>query len=212
MLTDLQCKKALCPPGKARARFADDGGLYLEVAPTGSKRWFWKFYADGKEKRLALGSYPEVPLKDARAARDEARQLKRTGVDPSKHRQIQKLAGRSSSDNTFEGVAREFHKIKKASWSPRYGERWLSLLEREAFPWIGRLSMPEITAPMLLQVLRRAEGRGAHEVAHTLRQWCGQVFRHGVATGKCTHNPASDLHGALGAGEREAHGGGARAD
>jgi integrase len=197
MLTDLKCKRAECPADKARVRFADEGGLYLEVAPNGRKRWFWKFYSEGKEKRLALGSYPETPLKDARAARDEARQLKRTGVDPAKQRQIQKLTGRSSTDDSFEGVAREFHKVKKSSWSPRYGERWLSLMERDAFPWIGRLPMRDITAPMLLQVLRRAEARGAHEVAHTLRQWCGQAFRHGIATGKCTHNPAPDLHGAL---------------
>ncbi|RZL90771.1 MAG: DUF4102 domain-containing protein [Variovorax sp.] len=197
MLTDLQCKRAECPPDKTRARFSDDGGLYLEVAPNGSKRWFWKFYADGKEKRLAFGSYPDVPLKDARAARDEARTLKRTGVDPAKQRQIRKLAGRSSADDSFEGVAREFHEVKKVSWSPRYGERWLSLMERDAFPWIGRLPMRDITAPMLLQVLRRAESRGAHEVAHTLRQWCGQAFRHGIATGKCIYNPAPDLHGAL---------------
>jgi integrase len=197
MLTDLKCKRAECPADKARVRFADEGGLYLEVAPNGRKRWFWKFYSEGKEKRLALGSYPETSLKDARAARDEARQLKRTGVDPAKQRQIQKLTGRSGTDDSFEGVAREFHKVKKSSWSPRYGERWLSLMERDAFPWIGRLPMRDITAPMLLQVLRRAEARGAHEVAHTLRQWCGQAFRHGIATGKCTHNPAPDLHGAL---------------
>ncbi|MFZ3117095.1 MAG: integrase arm-type DNA-binding domain-containing protein [Variovorax sp.] len=197
MLTDLKCKRAECPADKARARFADEGGLYLEVAPNGRKRWFWKFYSEGKEKRLALGSYPETALKDARAARDEARQLKRTGVDPAKQRQIQKLTGRSTTDNSFEGVAREFHKVKKSSWSPRYGERWLSLMERDAFPWIGRLPMRDITAPMLLQVLRRAEARGAHEVAHTLRQWSGQAFRHGIAIGKCTHNPAPDLHGAL---------------
>lgn len=197
MLTDLQCKKAVCPQEKKRARFVDEGGLYLEVAPNGSKRWFWKFYADGKEKRLAVGSYPEVSLKDARSARDKARQVKRTGIDPAKQRQIQKLAGRSTTDDSFEAVAREFHKIKKGSWSERYGERWLSLMERDAFPWLGRLAMRDITAPMLLQVLRRAEGRGAHEVAHTLRQWCGQAFRHGIATGKCIHNPAPDLHGAL---------------
>ena len=52
MLTDKQCKNAFCPEGKARARATDSGGLYLEVAGAGSKRWFWKYYFDGKEKRL----------------------------------------------------------------------------------------------------------------------------------------------------------------
>ena len=50
MLTEIACKAATCPPDKARARFSDVGAFYLEVAPNGSKRWFWKYYYDGKEK------------------------------------------------------------------------------------------------------------------------------------------------------------------
>ena len=72
MLTDKQCKNAVCLADQARERLADAGGLYLEVAATGSKRWFWKYRFDGKEKRLALGSYPDVGPKDARASRDDA--------------------------------------------------------------------------------------------------------------------------------------------
>ncbi len=62
MLTDKHCKNALCPADKKRARFTDSGGLYLEVSPAGSKRWFWKTYADGKEGRLALGGRPASDL------------------------------------------------------------------------------------------------------------------------------------------------------
>ena len=73
MLTDMQCKNATCPADKRRARFTDSGGLYLEVSPTGSKRWFWKMYVDGKEGRMALGSYPAASLADARKARNSAK-------------------------------------------------------------------------------------------------------------------------------------------
>ena len=72
MLTDPQCKNAVCSPGKPRARLADSGGLYLEVSPAGSKRWFQKIYRDGKETRFALGSFPTVSLSAARRARDVA--------------------------------------------------------------------------------------------------------------------------------------------
>lgn len=72
-------------------------------------------------------------------------------MDPAKQRKIKKLTGRSTTDDSFEGVARELYKVKKSSWSPRYGEGWLSLMERDAFPWIGQLPMRDITAPMLLQ-------------------------------------------------------------
>ena len=58
MLTDAECRNAICPPGKKRKRVTDAGGLYLEVSPAGSKRWFWKTYADGKEGRMALGCLP----------------------------------------------------------------------------------------------------------------------------------------------------------
>ncbi len=57
MLTDVECKNATCPPDKNRARLACSGGLYLEISPAGSKRWFWKYRKEGKESRIALGSY-----------------------------------------------------------------------------------------------------------------------------------------------------------
>ena len=82
MLTDPECKKATCPPDKKRERFTDGGGLYLEVSPAGSKRWFWKTYADGKEGRMALGSYPDVTLKAARQARDAAKCQRRLNIEP----------------------------------------------------------------------------------------------------------------------------------
>lgn len=196
-LTDIACKQATCPVAKLRARFSDSGGLYLEVSPAGSKRWFWKYLFGGKEKRLALGSYPDTSLKAARAARDKARDLQQNGTDPAQRRRLDKLSRQVDADARFEPIAREFHGTKKASWSAGYGERWISLMEKDVFPWIGSLPLPAITAPVLLQVLRRVEGRGAHESAHTLRQWAGQVFRYGIATGRCERNPAPDLHGAL---------------
>lgn len=197
MLTDIACRSATCPAGKLRARHSDSGGLYLEVTPTGSKRWFWKYYFEGKEKRLALGSYPVIKLKEARNARDEARRLHQTGVDPTQQRQLDRLSSNRSSEITFEAVAREFHGKRKALWSASYTARWITLMEKDVFPWIGHLPLASITAPILLKVLRRVEGRGAHESAHTLRQWSGQVFRYGIATGSCERNPAPDLHGAL---------------
>lgn len=61
MLTDAQCRNASCPPDKKRVRLTDSSGLYLEVSPGGSKRWFQKIYQDKKETRLALGSYLSGP-------------------------------------------------------------------------------------------------------------------------------------------------------
>lgn len=197
-LTDTHCRNATCPPDKARARFSDAGGLYLEVGANGSKRWFWKYrLPGGTEKRLALGSYPTVGLKQARIDRDAARVELQRGTDPGQQRRLQRLARGSSKEDTFEHVAREFHKAKASGWSKQYGERWIERMEKDLFPWLGGMRLNEITAPILLDALRRVEGRGAKETAHTLRQTSGQVFRYGIATGRCERNPAPDLHGAL---------------
>jgi len=91
MLTDAQCKNATCPPEKVRARLSDSGGLYLEVGQNSSKRWFWKYRKEGKEGRMALGSYPAVSLNSARRARDAAKLKKADGIDPVQARKIDKL-------------------------------------------------------------------------------------------------------------------------
>lgn len=197
MLTEIACKNAACPPDKKRSRFSDAGNLYLECAPSGSKRWFWKYAANGKEKRLAIGSYPAVTLKAARTARDTARGLHQLGTDPTQRRRMEKLTARINSATTYELVAREFHAIKGKDWSVAHSGKWLRLQEANLFPWIGTLPLADVTAPLLLESLRRVERRGANETAHSLRQYAGQVFRYGVATGRCADDPATKLRDAL---------------
>jgi len=197
MLTEIECKNAACPADKARARFSDAGGLYLEVSPGGSKRWFWKYYFNGKEKRLSIGAYPTIKLKDARFDRDDARKLLSKGTDPGQQRKLDKAEKRLSAGNTFEKVSREFLSVKIKEWSAEHSTKWIRLQESNLFPWIGSLPLTEITAPLLLETLRRVEARGKNETAHSLRQYAGQVFRYGIATGRCTHDPSGALRGAL---------------
>ena len=197
MLTDADCRNSTCLAGLKRRRLTDASGLYLEVSPAGSKRWFWKFYPDGKESRLALGSYPDVSLKAARAARDDAHKTRQSGTNPVQKRKADKITSAASSATTFEGVAREFFAAKEASWSPAYSLRWIGRMEKDLFPLIGSLPLVDVSAPILLDTLRRIEQRGALDTAHTLRQTAGQVFRYGIQTGRCERSPAPDLHGAL---------------
>lgn len=197
MLTEIACKNATCPTDRPRARFADAGGLYLEVAASGSKRWFWKYRFDGKEKRLAIGGYPDIKLRAAREARDDARRLHRQGTDPTQRRQLNRAMARVNAATTFEKVAREFHVMKVKEWSEAHSTKWIRLQESNLFPWVGTLPLADVTAPLLLETLRRVETRGKNETAHTLRQYAGQVFRYGIATGRCTQDPAHALRGAL---------------
>ena len=197
MLTNVTIQRATCPPDKRFARFTDSGGLYLEVSRGGSKRWFWKFRHDNKEKRLALGSYPEVTLKAARFARDDARRVLRQGFDPVQQRKIDKATARMSSANTYEAVAREFRQHKEREWSAAHAEKWLRMQELNLFPYLGALPVDGITPPLMLEALRRVEKQGKHETAHSLRQYAGQTFRYAIATGRATTDPTAPLKDAL---------------
>ena len=178
-------------------KLADAKGLYLEVAPSGGKWWRLKYRFDGKEKRLSLGVYPDVGLKDARTRRDEARKLLADGVDPSENRKAQKSARADRAANSFEVVAREWHTKHAPNWTEHHSDRIIRRLERDIFPWIGGRPITEVTAPELLAVARRIEERGALDTAHRALQNCGQVFRYAISTGRAERNPVPDLRGAL---------------
>lgn len=182
MLTDKHCKNAACPPDKKRARFTDSGGLYLEVSPAGSKRWFCKLYANGKEGRMALGSYPAVGLADARKARDAVKLQKSQGADPVMVRKVEKLKASRTDGDTFKTVALEWYAKQAPHWSAGHAERSLRQLERDLFPWIGHRPMPEIHAMELLAALQKVEERGAVETADRVLMLARQVWEYWLPT------------------------------
>lgn len=192
-LTDTACKNAKCPPDKARLRLADSGGLYLEVVPTGGKLWRWKYRYAGKEKRLALGSYPAVSLAKARQARDTARDELRTGLDPVAAKKLAKAAREASLANNFEAVARAWFAHWKDSKTDRHSEYVLRRLEADVFPVIGPRPIAEITAPELLAMVKKIEARGAVDIAKRAWQTCGQIFRYAIAHGRAQRNPAAEV-------------------
>jgi len=194
-LTDTAVRNA--KPGEKPRKLADEKGMYLEVAPAGGKWWRLKYRIGGKEKRLSLGVYPDISLKDARDRRDEARRLIAQGVDPSENRKAQKAAVVERSANSFEVVAREWYAKFSPNWNENHGTRIIRRLERDIFPWLGVKPIAEVTAPDLLGTVRRIEKRGALETAHRALQNCGQVFRYAVATGRAERDPSQDLRGAL---------------
>jgi integrase len=212
LLSDKAIKAALktaVESGKAR-KLNDGGGLVLDVRPTDSGWWRLRYWRDGREGMLSLGTYPEVSLKLARERRDEARRDLAAGVDLSEARRTEKVDRKRAREakalaaegkpgpGTFEFVAREWlSNVHEVKVSPGHAERTRIRLEQDAFPWIGRRPIAEIEPQELLQVLRRVEARGAIETAHRIKDSCGQVFRYGVACGLCPRNPAADLREAL---------------
>lgn len=197
MLTDAQCKNAVCSPGKPRSRLADSGGLYLEVSPAGSKRWFFKYRNAGKEYRLALGSYPTIGLTAARRARDAAKLQKSEGTDPIQAKKVEKLKAVNPAGDTFKVVALEWFEKQEPHWSEAHAVRAKRQFERDLFPWLGERRLAEIEPVELLATLRKVEERGAVETADRGMILARQVWRYGVATGRASRDITADLKGAL---------------
>lgn len=178
-------------------KFSDGGGLYIHVSPVGGRLWRMGYRFGGKQKTLSFGAYPAVSLKAARNRREEAKELLAAGIDPGQHKKALKAAAWAEAANSFEVIAREWYALRKDSWAIAHAENVINRLEKHIFPMLGASPVNRITAPELLQALRRIEASGAVDAAHRALQNCGQIFRYAVSTGRAERDPATDLKGAL---------------
>ncbi|AVP96448.1 integrase [Ahniella affigens] len=181
----------------AGKKYQDGGGLYLLVKESGSKLWRMKYRVSGKEQLLSFGTYPEVSLAEARRRRDDARTMLRDGKDPAAIKRSAKQAAKVASENSFKAVATSWLEKQKAKMAPATYERAHAVLANDLLPWLGSRPIGEITAPELLGVLKRIEGRGARESAHRAKQRAGQIFRYAIGHGLAERDPSADLRGAL---------------
>lgn len=194
MLTDAAVRKA--PTAAKPFKLYDSGGLFVQVTPGGSKLWRMRYSLAGREKLLSFGAYPAVSLAAARDARDAARAELRAGRDPSLTRR-QMRANAQASDRGFEAVARQWHALHAPHWTERHTEDVLGSLEKLVFPAIGGIDIREITAPMVLEVIRRIEKRPALETARRVRQRMSAVFVHAIGSGLAEADPAAIVAGAM---------------
>jgi hypothetical protein len=164
-------------PKEKPFRLSDEKGLYLEVHPNGSKYWRLKYRFAGKEKRLALGVYPEVSLTKAREKRSDARELLADGIDPGERTRADKLRSKSQAADSFGAIAAEWFNKEQPHWSESHKSRVNRVIEKDLAPLSSR-PIAQIDAPELLAALRKIEARGAIDTAHRSRQISGQVFRY----------------------------------
>lgn len=190
-LTDTAIRNA--KPGAKPVKLFDAAGLYLLVQPTGSKLWRLKYRFGGSEKLLALGAYPDGPLRGARERRDAERRKLADGIDPGQARKADNAAKKVAAANSFEAVARAWW----ANWSPtrsaRHADQVLRRLEADVLSEIGTIPVASITAPQILAVSIKIERRGAVDIAKRAYQTCGQVLRYAVAHGLAERNAAADV-------------------
>lgn len=200
-LTDAKIRNT--KPGEKPIRLSDGGWLYLEIRPSGTKLWRFRYRIAGKENIFAIGEYfsdkreGHVSLDDARRERDRARALVSQGIHPAHHRQAERLAIHAGNANTFEAVAREWIAKKKPTWTAYYLRQVERFMEADVFPKIGKYPIRNVTAAQLLDIVKAIEGRGAETVALMVRQWTSAVFRYAVATLRADADPAAALKGAI---------------
>lgn len=197
-LTDAAIRNA--KPRPKPYKLGDSFGLFLLVQPAGGKLWRLKYRVDGKEKKLSIGSYPEVGLAEARLRRDDARELLSSGKDPSREKKRKKVQAQIQAETTFAAIAAEFCEKRRRdgqkAWAPATATRseyLLSLLKGS----IGKLPIADIEPADVLSAVRKIEGKGKLESARRTLQLASAVFRYAVATARLSSDPTRDLRGAL---------------
>jgi hypothetical protein len=165
--------------------------LVLFVSHTGGKYWRFRYSYGGKERVLSVGEYPAMGLARAREERDVLRGLVREGRDPAIVRRAGKARALAVAGTTFERTACDWHGTQVRSWTPRHADDVIRSLERDVFPEIGDMPLVEITAPVVLALLRKVEARSAIETAHRLRQRISAVFQYAIGGGIASMDPAS---------------------
>ena len=178
-------------------KYSDGGGLYIHVSLAGGRLWRMGYRFGGKQKTLSFGQYPVVSLKTARNRREESKRLLAAGIDPAEHKKAVKLALWTETRNSFEVVAREWYGKRSGFWAAGHARNVLSRLERHVLPLVGARPVNLVTAPELLDVLRRIESTGAVDTAHRVLRNCGEIFRYAISTGRSERDIAADLKGAL---------------
>jgi integrase len=173
----------------------DGGGLYFVAEHNRSAWWRFDYRINGKQKTLSVGLYPEIGIQDARARRDELRKQLANGIDPGLQRRAERIA--QSGADCFEAIAREWWEHKKDAWTEGHADRTLTRLVNDVFPYLGAIPINNITALMLLEIVRRIEARGAIETAHRTNQTCEAVFAYAIGTARCEYNPATAIRAVL---------------
>lgn len=192
MLSDTKIRKA--KPEARAYKLADTGNLHLYVPPSGQKVWRMRYRFAGKENTLTFGPYPDISLAEARRWRDDAKAVLREGKNPAIVKRQQRA---ESQANTFEALAREWFSLNKSKWTPVHASDVITSLERDVFDDLGALPIGEITPGMVLETLRKIEGRPAVETAKRVRQRMSAVFVYGIASGRCENDPAAIVQKAL---------------
>ena len=178
---------------------SDGEGLQLRVRSNGSMLWNFNYRDPVTKNRInmGLGTYPELSLANARKKVIEARELLAQGIDPKVQRKADNEAKRAQNEHTLENVATAWFELKKHSVTPAYAEDIWRSLTLHVFPSLKATPLVDITAPMIIKLLRPIEAKGSLETVKRLSQRLNEIMAYGVNCGLIFANPLSGIRAAF---------------
>ncbi len=189
--TDATAKQA--KPELKDYKISDGGGLHLLVKANGTKCWRYAYRYAGKQKLLAIGTYPAVGLKAAREAMAAAKAKLATNVDPSQDKRQAKQQTKLADTNAFANLAKEWWTHQKGTWTEDHANRIWRRFEADVLPVLGQRPIGDISPQDVIALVRTIEKRDALDVAQRILQDVRRVCRYAVQTGRLAHNPANEL-------------------
>ena len=189
MLNDTQIRNFR--PKDKLYRVSDSHGLCIEINPNGSKLWRHRYRFNNKATMMALGSYPEISLLDARQARDRSKKFLKQGLNP-KRLKIDNYRD-NPNEISFKGMFFNWFNNKKEEWTPGYAEDILQRANSYLLPIIGKMPIDEICSPDMLKLLLEIQDKGLLDTLKKVKGIANGVFSHSVGMGIITVNPVRDL-------------------
>lgn len=196
MLTDTQIRNL--KPKATLYRVADSHGLCLEVTPSGSKLWRFRYAFAGKSSMISLGPYPLVSLAMARERHLLARRTLQSGIDPSAARKEQAKTKVDEAASKFAIIALAWleERNAKKSFSPSTYKKASTIIRSDLIPALGEISIAVLTTPQVMKVLRKIEARAPH-MAEKAQGYINQIVDHAIKNGLREDGKTLSLKGAV---------------
>ncbi|WP_121627793.1 tyrosine-type recombinase/integrase [Poseidonibacter antarcticus] len=193
-------------PKEKDYKLFDGGGLFLLVAKTGGKRWRFKYRFNNKEKIIALGTYPSLSLKDARAKREEYKSLIANDIDPNEQKKQKKeeiLKVEKKKENTFYKVSQEWHENYQTEVSENYHIKLGRALENYVYKYMKDKPIEDVTRLDLIEILKILKERDLQDTASRVLMIINKIYKYAVTLEYVPHNIVADIEQKNILGKRE---------
>ena len=192
-------------PKQKEYTLTDGGGLFLLVLPNGSKNWRFNYIRllSGKRTKITLGSWPEVPLAEARVKREEYRSLLAQGIDPQEHKKKAQEATDEQIRNSFLAVAKKWKEKKATEIEPLTLKKNWRRLETYVFPTLGKVPVADILPNTVIEMLEPLNKQNKGDTLKRIIRLINGILNYAVNYGLLPFNPCLNVNAVFNFGKNE---------